>query len=393
MSDGSATRRFDASAFSQETATALRKALEEGSYRDAQRLPQPGRLGLQEVAVFRDFVKRKSNCWGYSSFDGYYRRRLESEKGTRPLLLFDLFWLKRSIREDQFLECFDAETLKALCDGSVLSREGDEVRSNVRIIAVRDLFALFDVDRTREGFVYFGTDSQDMVTILGRESKGLRFERSLDMCTGSGVQGLSVAGQAEEVICADINERALSIVGANASLNGLNNVRTVYSDMFTNITGKFDSITANTPYVPMPDDPEAHDLPMRGGDLGTEFTFAMLDQLPDYFSSKVVAVIYTSDPILVDHAYLPREVERRYGRAPLEFTQLSIFRSYPRTERQRQHFQKHNLVAFDDCVLVIRNAPQFSYKKKAWTSHYWRSSLLRTGFSSDPASESEQLRV
>ncbi len=378
---------FNPAAFSPKAATALRTILEKGFYRDSLRLPRPSQhYGLSELSVFLGYFRKQRNCWGYSGLDGVYRKFLRSEKGPAAVYLFDLFWRAQPIQENILLEIIGEDQLGELREASVISSLNGFVHPNIRIIAVRHLYAMFDIDRTRTGdFVYFGSDSQDYVEIIERECAGRRFERSLDLCTGSGVQGLSLAKQSDEVLCTDLNARALSYVKANALLNELGNVRTLESNLFSSITGRFDCITANTPYVPMPDDADAFDLPMRGGDLGIEFTFVLLEQALDYLNPGGIAPIYTSDPIMEKGPLLAEELSRKFGHLPLDFTQINIFRSYPNTERQRQHFKKHKMLAFDDCVLVVRSASRFSVRKRAWhPSYYWRSRLLRNNYAADP---------
>jgi hypothetical protein len=120
--------------------------------------------------------------------------------------------------------------------------------------------------------------------------------------------------------------------------------------------------------------------------LGIEFTLELLEQALDYLSPTGVAPIYTSDPILKKGPYLAGALTQKFGHLPLEFTQINIFRSHPNTDRQRQHFYKHNMVAFDDCVLVVRSASRFAVRKQAWhPAYYWRSKLLRFNHASDPA--------
>lgn len=378
---------FNPTVFSLEAAKTLQTLLDRGSYRDSLRLPRPSnQFGLSEPGIFLDYFKKESNCWGSSVSAGIYRKLLHSEKGPAPVHLFDLFWMGQPIDEEVLLDLISEGQLELLSQSSVVSRLNGFVRANIRCIALPHLYAMFDIDRsTTENFVYFGTDSKDMVEILKHECAGRQFKRSIDLCTGSGVQGLTLAMQSEEVLCTDLNSRALFYVKANAMLNDLKNVHTCESNLFANATGKFDCITANTPYVPMPDDPNAFDLPMRGGDLGTEFTFTLLEQALDHWSSDGMAVIYTSDPIMGKGAHMQQEITRKFGHLSLEFTLLQIFRTYPDTERQRQHFQKHKMLAFDDCVLIVRHASRFSYQQRPWRPlFYWRSKLLRTEFSSDP---------
>lgn len=378
---------FKPTSFSPEAASVFRNVLDRGFFRDSLRLPKPShRAKMSEPSVFLDYFRKRSNCWGESSLAGLYQKLLSWEKGLAPVRLFDLFWLSLPLSETLLKEVVSEDELVLLQGASVISRLNGYVHPNVKCIALPNVYAMFDIDRSSRGnFVYFGSDSQDLVRIIEREANGRHFGRSLDLCTGSGVQGLTLARHSEEVLCTDLNERALAYVKANSLLNEMDNVRALQSNMFSNISGRFDCITANTPYVPMPEDADAHDLPMRGGDLGIEFTFELLEQLPDYLNQGGIAVIYTSDPIVENRTFLPRELERNFGNSPFEFTQYNIFRSYPNTDRQRTHFEEHKLRAFDDCVLVVRHASRYSVRQTAWNpSYYWRSRLLRFNFSSDP---------
>lgn len=74
----------------------------------------------------------------------------------------------------------------------------------------------------------------------------------LDMCTGTGCIGLSIAkscANIKEVLLSDISPFALNIAKKNASHLGVN-VAIIESDLFRNIPKKrFDIITANPPYV------------------------------------------------------------------------------------------------------------------------------------------------
>jgi release factor glutamine methyltransferase len=74
----------------------------------------------------------------------------------------------------------------------------------------------------------------------------------LDMGCGSGVLGLTLAAERPEshVTLADLSEEALSLTSENAEKLGITNITLVRSDLFSNISGKFDLIAANLPYVP-----------------------------------------------------------------------------------------------------------------------------------------------
>jgi release factor glutamine methyltransferase len=73
----------------------------------------------------------------------------------------------------------------------------------------------------------------------------------LDMCTGSGCIIISLAklGNPIKATGVDISEKALNIAKQNSKLNGVE-VEFILSDLFDNLTGEYDIIVSNPPYIP-----------------------------------------------------------------------------------------------------------------------------------------------
>ena len=123
--------------------------------------------------------------------------------------------------------------------------------------------------------------------------------RVLDMATGSGCIGLSLAKAwpLSEVILADISEDALDLARLNASRLSAN-VKLLRSDLFEKITGSFDLIVANLPYIPSAEIPTLRAevkrdpiLALDGGPDGLRIVERFLnDALPHLNSGALIAL-------------------------------------------------------------------------------------------------------
>ncbi|MGN0166024.1 MAG: peptide chain release factor N(5)-glutamine methyltransferase [Lachnospiraceae bacterium] len=92
------------------------------------------------------------------------------------------------------------------------------------------------------------------------DSKGQSFEENyvydiLDMCTGSGCIAISIKKMLDEyeipsaVKASDISLKALEVAKKNAGLN-MAEIDFIAGNMFENISGKYDVIVSNPPYIP-----------------------------------------------------------------------------------------------------------------------------------------------
>ena len=115
----------------------------------------------------------------------------------------------------------------------------------------------------------------------------------LDLCTGSGCIGISVAKlwPDTEVTLADISEGALSVAKKNAQ-NLDADVTLIKGNLFENIEGRFDYILSNPPYIPsevieglMPEVKEHEPrLALDGEADGLSFYREIINEAPDYLN-------------------------------------------------------------------------------------------------------------
>ena len=106
-------------------------------------------------------------------------------------------------------------------------------------------------------------------------------DTALDVGTGTGLIALLMARKARYVLGVDVNPLAVELARENARLNGIGNVEFRLSDLFENVSGKFDVITFNAPYLPgEPEEPI--DLALIGGETGREVLDRFIDEVADY---------------------------------------------------------------------------------------------------------------
>jgi len=138
--------------------------------------------------------------------------------------------------------------------------------------------------------------------------------RILDLCTGGGCIGISCALAVPEahVVCSDLSEDALALAGRNVEKHQLQDrVDLVASNLFENVSGEFDLIISNPPYVDaadiasMPD--EFHAEPLMGleaGEDGLDLVRIMMRDAPKHLSNRgwMVVEVGNSQPAM-EQAY------------------------------------------------------------------------------------------
>ena len=120
--------------------------------------------------------------------------------------------------------------------------------------------------------------------------------RGLEIGVGTGVIALNICHHFEEFEGVDINPRAVELARTNAHLNNLTNILFFESDLFSEVSGNFDCIIFNPPYVPADEDITDIDaLSYHGGDDGRQVLDHFLSEVSDHLNPNgKVYVLHSS---------------------------------------------------------------------------------------------------
>lgn len=151
-----------------------------------------------------------------------------------------------------------------------------------------------------------------------------RGERVLEIGCGSGVVSIHCALAGAEVVCGDVNPRAVALTRMNAAANGAV-LEAVETDVYSNVEGRFDLILFNLPYLPV-EEGEGLARAWSGGPDGLGPLPRLLDGAPKHLLPGRRVVVVTSS--LMDRKGL-REILAPYSvrtlaKLPMFFERLSV---------------------------------------------------------------------
>jgi methylase of polypeptide subunit release factors len=152
-------------------------------------------------------------------------------------------------------------------------RLGGEIVARLRIDPFAALYLMADRRLERPDGRALRLPAGDAVYPVGSDSEMLASvvsvaegSRVLDLCSGTGVQGLKLAPAAREVVAVDVGGRAVALARCNALLNGVHNFTARRGDLYAPVASeRFDAIVINPPFVSSPHRGPAYH---SGGPLG-----------------------------------------------------------------------------------------------------------------------------
>jgi ribosomal protein L3 glutamine methyltransferase len=126
-------------------------------------------------------------------------------------------------------------------------------------------------------------------------------DKALDLCTGSGCLAilLALAFPAAEVDATDLSQDALEVAARNVGDYGLQDrVHLIHGDLFAGLTGRYDLIVANPPYVnresmeSLPQEYRAEpQMALAGGEDGLDIVRRLLEQAGSHLNERGLLIV------------------------------------------------------------------------------------------------------
>lgn len=192
------------------------------------------------------------------------------------------------------------DELQLLERAQVLVPRGELLGSAVRWSSLDDLLLVHSAFPTdASDAVFFGPDSYRFAQVIHEhlQHNPRPVEHAVDIGCGSGVGALLIARAAQhaQVSAVDINPLALRYATINAALAGVSNVSVAPSDVLDGISGTFDLIVANPPYML---DRSARTYRHGGGALGAELSLRIVEQACERLTRHGTLLLYTGVAIV-----------------------------------------------------------------------------------------------
>jgi HemK-related putative methylase len=244
-----------------------------------------------EFLVLRSFLlKDNVSLLRTSGLHAVYDRLM---RGIYPKLhdLYRLFFRCEESPLAVFRKFFDQDEIDLLRRDGLLMCADERCRSRYRFVPVDDLMMISSPESDAADPDYLPIEG-DAVILWHRlrRSLGKPAKDALEIGCGTGFLSIWLARIAHTVTATDINERALELTRWNAGINGIENVLTLKSDVYSDVRGKFDLILANPPFIFLPHECAGKKF-IYGGHLGLETVEKILVGLDRHLNDKGISYI------------------------------------------------------------------------------------------------------
>lgn len=179
-----------------------------------------------------------------------------TEDPTPANTLFRLLFLGRPVSMAEAETAFSPQGLKRVAATGLVKPTKSGLRSQAMLTTFYGHWVLGDFSKSllprklrADHVVGPNPSTRELAAMTVRR----KIDRALDLCCGSGAHAFTLAGQAGQVVGADISDRALNFAEFARVLNGFENIDLRLGGLYEPVEGEaFDLIVANPPFVISP---------------------------------------------------------------------------------------------------------------------------------------------
>lgn len=173
------------------------------------------------------------------------------------VVLFQMLLLGYKYSYENIVGIIEKGFIDALLEVDFFVQDNGKLWSNYSIVSYLGFYFVvstlpdYPSTNSKEQEVYIGLDTYRLTSLLPKN----KINSHLDLCTGSGIQAILEAPFVENCTAVDINCNVAPIAKFNIFLNNVEDkVKIVVSNVYSNLDEhmKYDLITANPPFIPIP---------------------------------------------------------------------------------------------------------------------------------------------
>lgn len=182
--------------------------------------------------------------------------------------LFKLLFLCYPQKINSVNNTLKEEGISFLINAGLVKKEQDLlIPTGYSILPINDMLLIvslpysYSQSKTKAADIYLGQDSMRLMQMVTHR----KYKSVLDLCAGSGIQGMALKNVAKKIYAVEINHNTLVAIRLNQMLNNISEEQycVLEGDIYSPVDVKeqFECILSNPPYVPVPENME---LPICG---------------------------------------------------------------------------------------------------------------------------------
>jgi len=291
-----------------------------------------------------------------------------------PLSL--LFYQSKKVENSLLVDSF----YKALFEMGILIREKDMVHSSVRVVFFRGNFFMVDspyiastgginhFHSNKEGkYGFVGDDGLMLLNYVIKNIKDDRYQKGLDIGTGSGLIGISLSPWFDSIVGVDIMAPAITWAQLNKKINHVDKYFPCEGSHYEPVkeNGPFDFIISNPSFSFVPPDfikkyqVQEHEI---SKDYGLEQVFKIIDGFSEHLTSNGRAIICTLAPIIYDQDYLINKIKEKYSNCRYSF-KIHYNLNHKISNEYEKFYQSCGIRRLNFVFITIDNGQDFLIKK------------------------------